>query len=243
MTKAIPIQKIDGVELLSTDTVGVCRVHAYDASASKALPWDRYVRLKAAADAIRKLVSTETSILDVGGYDGALALFLPEFQLDLIDPATTGASLLHEPVADQSYEIVAAIDVLEHIVPSERKRALKELVRVARKYIVLNYPCQQTKEAQELVLKATNNALVREHVQWELPNTEWVLSCLLGYGFAGKALSHSSLAVWLGQYLTLNLAPESAKDLNRYLIEHHADEPFTTPLYHLLVFEKSKSCC
>lgn len=238
MSKSVPIRKIEGVELLPSETAAVYDVRVTNAEERFNLSWDRYVRLKASADAIRSLVSTGTRILDVGGYDGALALFLPEYKMHLIDPATTGASLLHEPLADQAYELVTAIDVLEHIVPPDRRAALKELSRVTRRFIVLNYPCSQTSEAQALVLKSTNNPLLREHVQWQLPDTDWVQDTVKDLGFTANTKEHSSLAIWLGQYITLNLVPEAAKDLNRYLIEHHADEPFSTPLYHLVVCEK-----
>lgn len=40
----------------------------------KSLPWDRFVRLNATADALKELVSPDSDLLDVGGYDGALAL-------------------------------------------------------------------------------------------------------------------------------------------------------------------------
>src|SRR5581483_4242605 len=104
-------------------------------------------------------------ILDAGGYDGALGLFLPSLQIDLIDPATTGGSVLNIPAADQCYDAVVAVDVLEHIEPSDRARALAEFARVSKQHVILNYPCRGSKPAQELALKLTNNALVREHVQ------------------------------------------------------------------------------
>ena len=146
-----------------------------------------------------------------------------------------------KPAEDCSYELAAAIDILEHIVPPERLRALKELARIARRYVVLNYPCRRSTEAQELVLKATNNALIREHVQWELPDTDWVLATMTELGFRSYSVAYGSLAVWLGQYLTLNLAPKAAQELNRYLVEHHADEPFTVPLYHLVICERENA--
>lgn len=235
MRNSVPISTIPGVELVATDSNGICKVIVSDPSTRSDLSWDRFVRLKAAADAIIQLTGSGTKILDVGGYDGALALFLADYEVDLVDPATTGVSLLQRPASALSYDVVASIDALEHIAPSEREGALKELSRIARKWIILNYPCRETTEAQKLVLKATNNPLIREHVEWELPSTEWVLSVMKSLGFSGKVTPHASLAVWLGQYLTLNLAPAVAQDLNRYLVDYHASEPFSTPLYHLLV--------
>lgn len=237
-THPVPIKAIAGVELVPTEREGIAKVVISDTGVIKDLSWDRYVRLKAAADAIRQLVGADAPVLDAGGFDGALGLFLSNYTIDLLDPATTGASLLKEPADDQSYDLVASVDVLEHIAPDEREQALHELCRIARKFIVINYPHSATKQAQELVFKATGNALIKEHVQWELPDTDWVLQVTASRGFKGTASAHSSLSVWLGQYLLLNLAPAASKELNQYLIEHHAAEPFTTPLYDLVVCEK-----
>lgn len=231
----LPIKTISGVELIASDRPGISKVMVKDPEARFDLSWDRFVRLKAAAEAIEKIADKGIKILDVGGYDGALGLFLLGYELDLIDPATTGASILDKALRANSYDVVSAIDALEHIRPEQREAALEELARVARKWVVLNYPCVESREAQQLVFKATNNPLIREHVEWDLPSTDWVLSVMQKLGFTGELTKHSSLAVWLGQYLTLNLAPEKAADLNRYLVEHHSAEPFSRPLYHLLV--------
>lgn len=235
MKKAVPISIIKGVELVSTDRPGISTVVVKDSSKRLDLSWDRFVRLKAAAEAIKQICTIDHRILDLGGYDGALALFLEEYAVELIDPATTGSSLLQQIASPSSYDLVAAVDVLEHIAPVERKNALQELSLIARKFIVLNYPCRETTEAQKIILQASNNPLIREHVEWELPDTKEVVAQMEELGYSAKVTAHASLAVWLGQYLTLNLAPESAEEMNRYLVERHADEPFSTPLYHMIV--------
>lgn len=193
--------------------------------------------MKHAAQAVT--TAKAKSILDAGGYDGAIAFFLKDALIDLIDPETTGGSVLDISAPDHSYDAVVAVDVLEHIEPNDRKRALREFARVARKNVILNYPCQKSKEAQTLALKLTNNSLIREHVEWELPDSDWVLHELAEYGYVGQVMPHTNIAIWLGQYVTLNLLPEAAKELNRYLVAHHADEPTTSPLYHLLVCERT----
>lgn len=233
--QVFPIKGVAGIELIPTDQRGVSKVVVSDPSEKMSLSWDRFIRLNETAKVLKKIANKNSKILDVGGYDGASALFLPDYQIDLIDPVTTGSSLLNSSVDDSSYDIVIAIDVLEHINPIERKRALNKLSKVARLFIVLNYPHQNTKAAQELILKATNNVLIREHVEWELPDTEWVLKTMQEFGFIGNAESYGNLAVWLGQYLTLNLVPNVVQDLNRYLVENHSNDPFSTPLYELLV--------
>jgi hypothetical protein len=194
------------------------------------------VRLDAAAKAV--LQTNVKFILDAGGYDGALGFFLPDMSIDLIDSATTGGSVLQIPAEDRSYEAVVAIDVLEHIEPRNRAQAISELARVAKSHVILNYPCHQSKEAQELVLRLTNNSLIKEHVELGLPDTTWVLAELARNGFSGSVAEHSSIAIWLGQYVTSKLAPLQAQALNRYLVDNCANEPSTKYLYHLVTCKR-----
>ncbi len=229
----IPIKPTAGVTLEPGALKGIARVVVDDPSVKMDVPWDRFVRLKRAAEATA--LTKPLTILDAGGYDGALAFFLEGTSIDVIDPVTTGGSVLEIPAGDRSYDTVIAVDVLEHIEPKDRAKALSEFARVARKQIILNYPCQDSKEAQELALKLTNNPLVREHVEWELPDSDWVLQELAKYGYKGKVIPHTSIAVWLGQFVTLNLVPDAAKELNRHLVANYAEEPTSKPLYHLLL--------
>lgn len=232
----IPIQRISGVDLVPRET-GVASVRVNDASSKMALSWDRYVRLNAAANAV--LNCAVSSVLDVGGFDGALGLFLPDLQIDLVDPATTGGSILEIPVGDASYDAVVAVDVLEHIRPDDRVKALSELVRVSAHCIILNYPCADSLHAQQLVFELTNNALIKEHVEWPLPDTDWVLAELAQHGFRGTVTAHASVAVWLGQYLTTTLGGDDAgAKLNRHLVTHYASESGSRALYHLLVCQR-----
>jgi hypothetical protein len=235
----LPLTAINGVQLTETSTGGISKVRVMDESARKDLSWDRYVRLEAAAEAVRKLFPYGARILDAGGFDGALALFLPKYDIYVIDPATTGGSVLSIPAKAGAYDLVLAIDVLEHINPTARERAIDEFVRVAIKAVVLNYPCTDSAPAQELMLKATNNELIREHVEWDLPDSDWVLDKMSERGFNGVVTPHASIAVWLGQHLALNLVPDVAKELNRFLVENHAHEPYSKALYHLVVCERA----
>lgn len=235
MNADVPIEQIAGVSLLSK-RVGVSSVSVTDNKGKNDLSWDRFVRLQASAEAVME--SGCTTVLDVGGYDGALAFFLQDTPIDLVDPATTGGSILDLPVDDYSYDCVVAVDVLEHVPPDDRSKAIAELARVAKSGIVLNYPCRNSKDAQKMVLGLTNNPLIREHVEWELPDSEAVLEELNMLGFTGTIKPHTNIAIWLGQYIILNCAPEAAKPLNHYLVQHHTDEPFTDPLYHLLVCKR-----
>ncbi len=231
-----PITETGGICLKQTNSPGIARVEVTEKEAKALLPWDRFVRLKAAAELI-EANSLPCSVLDVGGYDGALAFFL-SYPVDLLDPSTTGGTATSINASDHSYDVVAAVDVLEHIKPNERRGVLLECARIASKLLVLNYPCRESLPAQQLMLQLTNNAFVKEHVEWELPDSDWVMSELTALGFECQLVCHTNAGIWLGQYLVQNLLPDVAPLLNSALIADHSTEPFSIPLYHLVVAKR-----
>ncbi len=238
MAPSLPINMISGVALRPIVDSHLSRIFVEDVEQRKNLSWDRYVRLEACACAIRSLVSPPSKILDVGGYDGALALFLPEYDIYLVDPATTGASFFDADLKSMNFELLAAVDVLEHIEPQKRERFLEELNKSCEKFLVLNYPSAGTLAAQELAYRATGNQLLKEHVEWSLPDSDWVIDILQGYGFNCQLKSYASLAVWVGQYVCSQLNSSVAAGLNRYLVDNHAQEPASQALYDLLIAQR-----
>jgi hypothetical protein len=107
--------------------------------------------------------------------------------------------------------------------------------------LLLNYPCRESAKAQELMLRLTNNPFVKQHVEWPLPDSASVIEELCEIGFKADIIPHASVAVWLGQCAVQNLLPELAPALNSALVANHATEPFSIPLYHLVVAER-KPC-
>lgn len=234
MPAEIPLSTALGLELHER-VPGICAVTVLDPAREQDLSWDRFVRLKAAAAEVRE---RDSALLDVGGFDGALAFFLPGTTVDVIDPATTGGSIHAIPCSDSSYRTVVAVDVLEHVEPAVRESALAELARACGRHLILNYPCRASLSAQKIALQLTGNELIRQHVEWELPDTDLVMAQLRNLGFDCTFKPHTSIATWLGQYVTLHTVPDGAPEFNRYLVENHAAEPFGQPLYHLVVGER-----
>ncbi|MCA9806153.1 MAG: hypothetical protein KC777_29500 [Cyanobacteria bacterium HKST-UBA02] len=237
---SIPIGKTCGVEHHETGFNGIVSVQVTREEARFDLTWDRFVRLEAAALAVKQASPLRETVLDVGGFDGALALFLSEHPVHLIDPATTGACALETKI-ERTYRTVVSVDVLEHVVPGSRRRFLEKLAGLAGETMIINYPCRESEEAQKLVFEMTGNSLIKEHVEYGLPDTEEVLETMREIGFEPELKPHSSLAVWTSQYLFQNSSPEEAGKLNRYLVENHALEDFSTPLYHLVVGRRKAS--
>lgn len=83
-------------------------------------------------------------VLDVGCRSGRLRYVLPQkdicyYGLDLSPPANvTGNLEAGLPFRDESFEVVVALDVLEHT--DDIHKAIGELFRVSRKYVVISLP-------------------------------------------------------------------------------------------------------
>lgn len=101
-------------------------------------------------------------VLDVGGATGNN--LLKEFgiddvvTLDLNRDADVVASADRIPLVDKSFDIVTCIDTLEHIPKESRVQAVKEMLRVASKAVLLVAPMnsENNRRAEELVLRYRN---------------------------------------------------------------------------------------
>ncbi len=89
---------------------------------------------------------TPKSVLEIGLGDGVLGSFLRQNSdieyksMDIADdlhPDIVG-SVLSIPVADKSFDMVVAFEVLEHIPFDDFSKALGEMRRVSRKYVLLS---------------------------------------------------------------------------------------------------------
>lgn len=236
--KDIKLALNSGVDLKQTTAPGICRAIVCDAGKRFDLTWDRFLRLHRTAEAMKQVTTPSESILDVGGFDGALALFLPEYDIDVLDPITTGGTGLS--ITTEPYDAVVSIDALEHVAPEERQSFLEQLCKVTRLSCFINFPGRQSAAAQQLIFELTNNPLVKEHVEWQLPDIDDVRKHLESSGFLVETQQHTSLAQWISQYLLQTVAPDLAARANRHLLEHHLDAPVDTPLYDLVIGKRIK---
>lgn len=98
-----------------------------------------------------------TRLLDVGsGSQGVARYAAPRWRItacdiDFSDYGSTAASsdraervagsVLQLPFPDGSFDVVVALDLIEHIGPADRPRALSELARVGRRRVIVGCPC------------------------------------------------------------------------------------------------------
>lgn len=150
-----------------------CGIESYLAR----LDHNRHYRFRTLAEEARSLVgSSGASLLDVGGGDGALCLFVPEFAYALAEPATNGISGISLPFADDSFDVVCACHVLEHVPPPDRHAFLDELCSKARKALILLNPFEvegsRTDAQMTLLAEITRADWVFEHMECGLPKLE-----------------------------------------------------------------------
>lgn len=109
------------------------------------------------------------------------------------------------PFKNNSFEVAAALDVVEHIVGDEREIFLKELCRVAKSSIVLSAPFwdDEILTVEELLFEQLKRTYGVEHVQLSehkrhrLPEIDSISSILKKYMASNVNFSYGSLKNWL----------------------------------------------
>jgi len=171
------------------------------------------------------------------------------FALDLADCLAAGfikGNGDRLPFKDGSFDIVAAMDVLEHVPPGKRAGFLGELGRVARGAVVVGAPAGggAVERAEAVIAAAYTDAYgiehqqLREHRENGLPRAEEVEAALAAGGFsAGVNFPFGSLVNWLfGQSLRslfwgLRDTARFVEAVGRYMISSFNRAEFELPAY------------
>jgi hypothetical protein len=142
------------------------------------LPYDIYERHRK----VGELIDSAQTILDVGGQLNMLSLFCKAGKItvanisdseEMSDVEIKGDSL---PFKNSSFEVVCAIDVLEHIPSAKRQLFVKDLLRVANHKAVLSFPIgtdshkeYEKKLQANLSEKGLDVTYLNEHIKFGLP--------------------------------------------------------------------------
>jgi SAM-dependent methyltransferase len=112
--------------------------------------WDTRCRGLDTVRALDGLVGPKTTVLDAGCGEYGISTFLRAAKITGSDilPAEeirgemkyVPGSIIDLPFEDREFDIVLAIDVLEHLPDHLREQAVSELVRVASKAVLMTYP-------------------------------------------------------------------------------------------------------
>lgn len=185
---------------------------------------NRYFRLKTIADHITNLYgSTAVSVLDMGGGDGALSLFLPFCRYVLADPSVNGLSI--NDFSEKSFDIVVACHVLEHIPLHKRDRFLVDLASKATDYVILLNPFFQldgfVEERLKLIIEITNSSWAKEHLDCTLPALDEIKAFAAQYNYKIRIFPNGSLAttlafIFLDHYANLAGKQHELQKINEF---------------------------
>lgn len=175
------------------------------------LPFDQYQRYTGAAQLIAALGLASGRTLEMGASPGFSEIFFADADLFFTDrygvhegrfTVADGAAL---PYADDTFDVVVALDTLEHIYPQHRAAFLSEIKRVSRDVVVLSAPHDTEHVAlAEAALQAFVTArfgevfeTLQEHTDNGLPHAEETAAALGSDGWEVASFGSGYLPRWL----------------------------------------------
>lgn len=143
------------------------------------LDYNRYSRYFSLAEFIKKQArGKHFSVLDVGGGEGMLSVFLPDCKYCLAEPTINGISGLQLPFDEKAFDFVVACHVLEHVPEGSRELFLDNLHKISKHGVVLLNPFENNQQdfikAAELTSDLTQSLWAKEHVECGFPNLEYL---------------------------------------------------------------------
>jgi hypothetical protein len=119
---------------------------------------------------VAQLVGSPVDLVDVGGMPGQLAGFLPRTRVlavNVEEPADLVVPADALPFADATFECSTSLDVLEHVPPGDRRRFVREQLRVTRRRTVLCCPLGTPEHVEaERAVAAWHRETVGEENRW-----------------------------------------------------------------------------
>jgi hypothetical protein len=142
--------------------------------------WDRLVLAA-------RCVDGASTVIDVGGRGHQLARFLPSANVstaNIVPPADFIVDARVLPFTDGQFDVVTSCDTLEHMPAEQRPEHIAELVRVARRRLVLccPYGSQEKQKAEwdvaEVVRHVVGTTLpyLQEHLDFGFPQEQDVIA-------------------------------------------------------------------
>lgn len=203
---------------------------------------EMYARFKLVADRIDALGLDGLRILDVGGREWVFSAFLPRHRVTVADLETTGLDGRALPFAAQSFDVVTAHHLLEHLPECDRLGLLAELVRVARCRVYLTGPFRESPFAEEidhlLNRLAPDNPYLQEHLRYGLPSLATIEAWLRARGLAYRVEPVTRCNTWL-LALALNplqeTRPEIYREVTRYYNRRFQELDRGEPSYQSLI--------
>lgn len=143
---------------------------------AKAPYWEYYNRYSFVAKQLKAMGTDAMRVLDVGGMK-SLNLF-EKFgirdvtALNISEDSDICASAAKMPLPEKSFDAAICIDTLEHIPYDLRNCVAGELIRVARKAVIIVAPIdsKENRLAEDIVYKFLKSGYIEEHKKFGLVN-------------------------------------------------------------------------
>lgn len=215
----------------------------------RAIDFDRTSRHRLLAEVVEDVLPIGSTILDIGGSEGLTKRFLPDFEVVTLDIRPAGgvdvlASATQLPFADEAFDAVSGLDLLEHVPGDVRGLVVCEATRVAKELVVFGGPWKSPglteveAEVQEFFvgLFDVENEWLQEHSEMGLPDLEGCEAALQKRGFTTSAFGSNPLRLWSALQKANFVATRSGSAdfhgaLNRRLFNELADGDLIPPSY------------
>ncbi|MFO0936627.1 MAG: glycosyltransferase [Gemmataceae bacterium] len=159
------------------------------------------------------------------------------------------------PFPDYSFDVVASLEVLEHLPPAERAFFMKECLRVSRRGAVWSCPngvpdviAAELAASQAYAFRhGQAHPFLQEHADFGLPTREEIRGHLAAFDVPHSVWQQNPLDVWLASQLLGDPLKESCapnwilEQLSQSLVKHHAESKGPRPVCYRNVFVAAKT--
>ena len=213
---------------------------------------DTYLRHHRVAHAVQREGCPGT-VLNVGDTSFELSLHLPAHEvtcLDVLWPRQVppgerfvAGDFTRASLDDNSFTYVVALDVFEHIRPTDRPRFLTHAARIASAKAFLAFPAGDDAAAVEALIRRSATRLnfrraLEEHCQLGLPARADVSAVLDAEGIAHRWTPLTTVWEWLASFVFDEHDREETTLVDEYcafLNERATAEPGPGPIYRYLL--------
>jgi len=177
--------------------------------------------------------SKDISVLDVGGGEGLLSLFLPDAEYMLIEPTINGISALCPQISQKKFDCVVACHVIEHVAIENRDIFLDSLCSLSNDYVILMNPFYDNsinqKEWQQMLFDITGASWVKEHIDCIMPKIEDIISFAQRRSYKYRIIPNGSKMMTLAMVL-----------LDHYMsqVDNHDDVERINEMFNNIVLDK-----
>ena len=180
------------------------------------VPFDQYSRQLVVKNIINQVFRPDSkkvyTILDVGGYMGKTAEFLPHDKVEVLDmfnvkaPNYTKGDATDVNKEDDSYDFVCSFDVIEHIPRKKREAFITESARLCKIGFFIAAPTDDKDsivslaehEANEVfkTINKQDHRWLKEHIDFGIPTSQEIEALLIKHELHYTAIKSNEIINW-----------------------------------------------